>query len=402
MKSSTRLVPDWGTLIARGGKGVPLLSYPGLQSRMLLEGIREITVEGWETGLDWTCCGLYAVRVNGGGLESEEPVPPARSVTASLGTISPWSGLEALGEWMGGSLQEALTSPLAWPNVSPLMINGDNGPPGCLRYEEHALIPPSTLPSLRPVRPTRCQRPVPGQEGETRLGPFRLSIRGRRASRGVYVLGGECEGVVWRDMLRLQGACTVRIASPFYDYALEALYPGVYRYSHVRGGFQGEYHAVSIGLSSRLALASRTGFGLRISPGLLEVEVRGSLVAGIGGPLAAYRILLEDLVEWRTVASPRHGYGNARCSRCGFAVVDAGEGFLVFTVSNPLREAGVLEMRLPFTGTGVRVSGPFGETRIPVEVDIFRVPVAEGFTGYGIVSMGGKKLLSMMRSRFRS
>ncbi|MCE4629478.1 MAG: hypothetical protein F7C82_04290, partial [Desulfurococcales archaeon] len=74
MKYSKTIVPDWTVYSSLNPKEI--ISIPGLQQILLLNGIRKVE-DNELPSVDWICCGIYKVSVNGGGSESEIPIEPS-------------------------------------------------------------------------------------------------------------------------------------------------------------------------------------------------------------------------------------------------------------------------------------------------------------------------------------
>lgn len=381
------IVPDWSVY---SGRRDPL-RIPGLQQVLLLAGVGEVDLPGYP-GLNWTCCGIYTVKVNGGGLESEAPVEPdTRYYNDPLPGFDPWRGLEKLASQLSSEAVEAYVNPLSWNPYTPIKLGRiEEGPPGCIYdQDEDVALADSAPPSLRASSATSCRRVRHGSAVEPRLGAFKVNTKGYEAGRGVYyVEAGECSGYILGGSLLAEGGCSLTIESPYYDYNVSIMYPGARYTVRVAGGGAviGPVPAAAIGLWESIAVASRNGVTIEVKPGRLTVSSQGTLRATVGGYKAAYRVFVEDLLEWRVIRSPRTGYGNARGTASLILAGYEGDR-LLFSIYNPDYEQGTVDVRLPYPGGECRVEGPLGETTIPVDGDLVRIPVPAGFLGTVAVTL---------------
>jgi len=379
-------VPDWPgpedpERLLRTPKMPPLLLYAGTPS---LE-------TGMTSGLTWTCCSTYRVAVDGGGLAAERPLDP-EPYAPGLGRIAPWGGVEELASWMGVDTVEAFISPLAWPNLAAIITRG-RGPRDCTTIGGYS-VSSTILTPLRPTPPAAdCRDPGPRTEPPGRVGPFRLPAphRSYRAGTAVLLDYGSCIGAAARGTLSLVGDCQLELGTPYLEYRLGVL-AGAGFYELRGRSVRVEANALWIGLEGFVAVASREGFRLEAAPGRVVVGVQGTLRVGAGQSLTAYRLLLEDAVDWRVVRVPGRGLGHARAAGAVGLLAGAGEGWIGYSVVNPGSGPGVFEARLPFRGEEARVRGPLGEVVVPVEGDLVRVPAPAGYVGSVRVGLAAKKL----------
>jgi len=379
-------VPDWP------GPEDPerLLRTPKMPPLLLYRGVHSLET-GQTNGLTWTCCSTYRVSVDGGGLAAEHPLDPEPHAPG-LQPIAPWGGIEELTAWMGVDTVEAFVNPLAWPNLSAIITRG-RGPRGCVRIGDYT-VSGTILTPLRPTRPeTDCRDPGPPAGPAEKMGPFRLPrpSRSYRAGETVIVDYDGCMGVVARGTLTLIGDCQLELETPYLEYRLGVL-AGAGFYEERGRRARLEAHALWIGLEKYVAIASRWGLQLEAEPGRLLVESRGTLRLGVGQSLIAYRLLVEDAVDWSIVRAPGRGLGHARASGTVGLLAGAGRGWIEYAVLNPGSGPGVFEARLPFRGEEARIRGPLGEVGVPVEGDLVRVPAPLGYVGSVRVGLAAKKL----------
>ena len=135
-----RGVPDWLALAKEvlSRDTALLLKYPGLQPILESLGVRELRVEGLGYGMEWVFRGVSSIRVNGGGLLSEEPLEPSTSVVAPLHPISPWKGVSGLVENMPATGRSTgrgvyFLNILGWKPLLPVFCEDDcvYYPPSC-------------------------------------------------------------------------------------------------------------------------------------------------------------------------------------------------------------------------------------------------------------------------------
>lgn len=354
-------------------------------------------------GLTLSCCGIYRVRVNGGGPLAYLPKPPAGSLVAPVDKIAPWRGLEELASWLRLPSEKVLVNPLSWPLLTPAVSPGSRGGPRCITLAGYTLTPPPLTP-LRGTPLVSCSTPTPGTPVEAvELAGFRVRGPWRRAGLQVFYLG-DCRAYASREWLVAMEPCQLEVETGIYDYEAQILYAGVLHGGRIGAqGSLGPFQALSIGSGEDgfLAIASPEGVRVEFEPGKLVVEARGPLRLAPGGGLTAARLLAETLVDWAPVPGGRRGYGNLRSSQGVVFLSDAGEGWMEVSYYNPSRDPGMAEARLPAPGERLVARGPLGETSIPLEGDLARIPLAPGSLGYARINLSRKRLLLAMRMRSR-
>ena len=401
MKCSEELAPNWLEYASKGDL------VPGLQPFYLLSGKDSLGAEGIPN-ITWTCYGNYEVKINGGGLLAENPIPPPLDYyTNPLPAITPWESLSPLNETLEEDVEKpVIVNPLSWDPLAPVILEGGGvGPPGCVTDEANSYYW-GRLDPLRAVRIVECARlrfkKTPEQ---VRLGHLNLAMTGEslRANNLEIVRAGDCIIARAGSALTVRGECKLRFETDLWEYKVGILYPSCYNSIRIAGERRviGPVPALTVGLNSHVSMASRRGVKAVIEPGLVEVEVRGSLRLTLAGEAGAYRLFLEDLVNWALVEAPRRGYGNSRSSYGVIVLVGAGPGELHFSLSNPLHEAGMAEVRLPYLGEEAVLHGPYGTERLPVNMDLVRVPLPPGFHGCLSVRLSREKKLLRIIRRFR-
>ncbi|MCE4620337.1 MAG: hypothetical protein F7C33_04860 [Desulfurococcales archaeon] len=401
MKCSGELAPNWLEYASRG------TLIPGLQPFYLLSG-KDSLEAGGVPSVTWTCHGDYEIRINGGGLLAENPVPPLLDYyTEPLPTIAPWGSLQTLNDTLGEDLEEpVIVNPLSWDPLAPVTLKDTVvGPPGCVTDGANSYYW-GRLDPLRAVKTARCARlRAKSALEQVKLGHLSLAITGEsyRANDLEVVKTGNCTIVRAGSALTVQGECKVTFETNLWEYNIGILYPSCYHTIRAVGKKRviGPVPALIVGLNSHVAMASRRGVRAVIEPGLVQVEVRGSLRIALAGAAGAYRLFLEDLVDWAMVKAPKRGYGNTRSSYGVIVLVGASPGEIRFSLSNPLDEAGMAEVRLPYLGEKAVLYGPYGVEEIPVSMDLVRVPLPPGFHGCLSVRLSGEKKLLRMIRRFR-
>ncbi len=401
MKCSGELAPNWQEYVNRG------TLIPGLQPLYLLYGKDNLEASGVPS-VTWTCHGDYEVRINGGGLLAENPVPPPLDYyTEPLPAIAPWGSLATLNDVLGEDLEEpVIVNPLSWDPLTPVALKGSiEGPPGCVTDGANSYYW-GRLDPLRAVKTAKCARLRAKKTPEpVRLGHLSLATTGESygANNLEVARTGNCIIARAGSAITVQGDCRLTFETSLWEYRVGILYPSCYHTIRIAGERRviGPVPALVVGLSSHVAMASRRGVKAVIEPGLVEVEVRGSLRLALAGEAGAYRLFLEDLVDWSTVRAPRRGYGNSRSSYGVIVLVGAGPGEMRFSLSNPLPEAGMAEVRLPYLGEEAVLYGPYGVEEMPVSMDLVRVPLPPGFHGCLSVRLSGEKKLLRMIRRFR-
>lgn len=406
MKYSGLLAPDWTGYTNL--EATDLARIPGAQQLLLLAGRRELQARGLP-GLDWSCCGIYRVRVNGGGLEAELAAEPDTGYYREpVQGFDPWSALEELGEWLGVELAERIVNPFSWNPLTPAILRGlDMGPPGCIYDADWDVSLAFKLPPpMRASRIVKCSRSRRGETTSIDVNGFHIDVRAHRMAGGVYGLEhGDCHGYFHQGALYLEGECALELKTPYYDHKVTILYPGSLYTTRIMGSPHtiGPVPAVSVGLWRSISLASRHGLTITIGKGRVGVDVRGSLRIAASGPKATYRLLLEDLLDWRPIKAPEDGYGNTRSSGSAFTFTGWVGDSMVFSAYNPSPEPGVVDVRLPMNGSECLIDGPLGSDRIPVDGDFLRVPVPAGFIGLAYIRLRKSRLLDRIRmGRLRS
>ncbi len=405
-----KTVPDWSKYTVLSGD--KLVRLPGIQPLLLLHGRSNIEV-GASVDLTWTCCGIYSVRINRGGLEAElVEDPDVGYYTEPLPSYQPWSAIEELSKSLETELVKAYVNPFSWDPLTPLDMGRDNeGPPGCIYdLELERTVYTGPLPSLRAVKPTTCHRASnTSKASDASLGVFKLRGKKQVLSRGLSRIAADScygyldrkSGVFWSD----GSDCVTEIYTPYYDYRVSILYPSSYYRFRLRGETLrvGPVPALVIGLWSKVALASRNGVIVELAPGMLTVRAAGSLRVALGGESVAYRIFLEDLLSgWLPVEIPEDGLGNLRSSSGAIMIMDAVErGEMALSMYNPLDSPGIGEARLPANSNVAIVRGPLGSIEIPVAIDFLRLPLAPGFVGYAVMKLVRKGVFFRFRRRSR-
>ncbi|MCE4627423.1 MAG: hypothetical protein F7B78_07240 [Desulfurococcales archaeon] len=407
MKYSKTIVPDWTVYSSLNPKEI--ISIPGLQQILLLNGIRKVE-DNELPSVDWICCGIYKVSVNGGGSESEIPIEPSlQYYEEPVPRFDPWTELERLAEWLGYEVGNYYVNPLSWLPLTPITIsNTDEGPAGCVYDEDmDTMIIGSMPPPLRTSSITKCKRSKHRRPSEALINGFKLSTAAKELNKDLsYISSEDCHGYFHNGSIYIEGKCSLEIDSPYYDHKVSILYPGMHYDMRigVAGRSIGPVPAVSIGLWNKISLASRTGIILDVKPGKIVVQVNGSLRIASGGSKTSYRILIEDLVEWRPIRAPEPGFGNIRSSSAAIVFVGWDEPKIVFSIYNPIHESGIADLRLPYDGRNCTIIGPLGPDDIPVSGDLVRIPVPAGFVGVAEISLTETRLFHKfrIRKRFRS
>ncbi len=396
MNCSGLLVPDWSIYLK---DSIPLI--PGIQPLLLLSGKREIEVPDLPS-LTWTCHGIYEVKVNGGGLLTKDlGEPPLNYYNVPLPLVKPWKALKSLGLWLEDEMVKGIVNPLSWDPLTPIIIDGGEGPPTCVTlggesYYYGRLDPHRTIP----VAP--CTRHFKREYGELRLGQFYLENTRKfyRKQNLAIVDMNDCRGILTSHSATFKGDCCIRLKTPYWEYEFLALYPSCFREYRILGELEtGPLPAVVIGLTSKIAVASRSGLIIRLIPGSIEVCFKNTLRMVLAGAAGAYRVFLEDLIDWKIVEAPRNGYGNGRSSWGSLVLVGGGEGYIEYAVSNPLSQTGIAEVRLPYIGKIADIHGPYGREVLPVSKDLLRIPVPPGFHGCARVELSRKKLFMRIIKR---
>ncbi len=398
MKCSEELQPNWSEYL----KGDPI---PGIQPLLLLSGKDKLKING-APNLTWQCYGLYNIIVNNGGLETEDLAdPPLDYYNKPLPSISPWRKISKLADWLEEEKIRAIVNPLSWDPLTPIIIRDEEGPPGCIRFENYSIYT-GRLDPHRSTKLAKCSRRRGKPVNTLKLSRFILkgylkvlktgSIKIARFPNECYGFFSDTSGVVVGD-------CIIELETPYYEYSVAILYPSCYRSLRIIGGKLriGPVPALLLGLERTLALASRNGVIVEVSPGLLRIHVRGSLRIGLTGEVGTYHIFIEDLIDWTIVQAPLHGYGNARSSRGAILLSKGEEGVISYSLTNPSSESGIVEVRLPFLGESAVLEEPYGSVDIPISLDLIRVPLPPGFHGCLNVELSKKKTLLRMVRRFR-
>ncbi|MCE4602356.1 MAG: hypothetical protein F7B18_04150 [Desulfurococcales archaeon] len=383
-------IPDWTRLAGEG------LDLPGIQAVLLSRGSSEMEHSGVE-GLNWECCGLYMVRVNGGGIRAEEPVPPSRSVTAPLNWLDPWRcPLDVPGDRVEG----VIVNPLGWRPLTPRLgvqgtscIEAGGIKVGLLHLEPLGMGSPSKCITARPE----------GRVDSFRMGHHRVWHDGRIWSHGTVSIIVGPSGIVAgsRGSLISEPGGGLAVDLGFYDYDVYILYPLHYRLlDRVRRGDRIEVEALSIhlkGPGGGLGLSSPWGLKATLYPGRVEVEAK-NLALITGSESLAYRALLEQVVSWRPVKAPSGGLGHLRPGPGAPLLLDSCGNELVFLVQNPSLRDGIFEARIRAPVSRVVVESPLGSIEVPAPGGLFRVPAPRGYVGIARVRLGRGLLVRLRKS----
>ncbi|MEB3851564.1 MAG: hypothetical protein LRS49_03130 [Desulfurococcales archaeon] len=383
---------DWCALL-RGRGPLGLLGAPA--------AARMCGIHSWPEGpsvtLEWEGAQLP---VAGGGPPALLGGPPARRVEPP-----PRQPLRGSGGYAANPMLHRRLSPGA--SCSPF--------PGCLRHPWDGRLQVG-LPDLEPLEarepPGGCREAAWRPASPPEIGGHALAgvgecveapaAGGRARLRVCSVEGGflvESGGhaAVYSRRLRLERRCA--------DYMVGLLHPGGPAWFYVRGEWEASAPALAVECpAARLYAAARGWVRLRVEGGSMLLEAAGEpIIAGPGGPLRAAAAAVESLVDpahrW-----PRRGLGHARCGGC-VGLAWPGEGGLAFTLWSP-GGPGVFEARLRVVAEPrARVFDALGESWVPVEAGLVRVPLPRGWHSLVVVGVeewgrpSGVRLASLLRRR---
>ncbi len=375
MVSWGRGVPDWRRLASLAPR------LPGLQGVLLSESITGVESGGFP-GLDWECCGIYTIKVNGGGSASEEPVEPPRRVIAPLEDLDPWKCSVGLGDTVRGYL-----NPLGWRPILPApgvsfstCISVSETPVGVPRLEPLSMEPQA--PGAKCVEGRRIDGKPP------RIGLTRVLFQGEGRTYGTLeaVIGGDGWIVAdSRQAARVSGSSGLDLELDFYDYQVYVLYPLHYRLlTRIRKGDREEVTAHSIvvkGPRGSIGLSSPQGVKAVLEPGRITIEEPRDLAIVSGSETLSYRALLEQTLHWKPVDAPPGGLGHIRPGPGAPLVVEACGRRVTILLQNPSLVDGVFEARLRVPVSKFTLQSPLGVMEQPAPGGLVRVPMPRGYIG---------------------
>lgn len=353
--------------------GVEHYSIPSLPALLNLVGIYE--VEG-SLDLLWTCCGLYEVKVGGGGLRSELPAEPTRSPGMQVSPSSLGLGLENL-LGSGRPVNVYSWSPLAL--VSDEIVKAGN----CIRTDEGVFCRPEGNP-WSPLRDPKIYDIVglsgPGKEATighlvlvdmrefSTLGGFTI-IEGAQAS-------GAGLGSSWT--LRLNGCAMAK--HNHYDVAADVLYPFMFYRTRLRPGDKITVNSIALYFNRPLAISSPKPLTLTFRPGELELcpsKEGQEVMITEGSEVEAFRLLLEST----TIIKGQGGVplGSVRAGPAAALLLGYSDGTVRALIVNPTHNDAQVTIRLrkPFRG-GLLMS-LLGVYEIPKDIrGLARVPAPSG------------------------
>jgi hypothetical protein len=321
-----------------------------------------------------------------GGLKALLAGPPRLDVRPSAKALPRGSGPYAV-------------NPLLTRRHIPLL--GVEAFPGCIESPRGFLGTPllepleAREPGSCPKRPWRSSKPPRIGAGLERAEDCSevLTPWGHRLSL--------CDGIAvsGRHLASLEGR-KVAVRTPCLDYAVRILHPGgpieVY-------ASKASLNVAAVALECpgfRLYASSPWGVALTIEPGRVAVESPSDrpYAVGEGGVLDAARALFE-LAAPPDSRSPRGSLGHARCSNCVGSSLLEGRRLLLYTWT-PTREAGLLEVRLhvPVREKAVVIDAT-GESWVPVERGLFRVPLPPGWHTLVIIDIEEERIWERLRLR---
>jgi len=190
------------------------------------------------------------------------------------------------------------------------------------------------------------------------------------------------------------------VRTPCLDYIARILHPGGPVEVYI-GGASLEIAAASLECPGfRFYAASPWGVRLSVEAGRVSVgSPEGRPYAlGEGGVLEAARALFE-LAAPPDTRLPRGELGHARCSNCVGSSMLEGHRLLLYAWA-PTRQAGVLEVRLRVPAKErAAVVDAAGESWVPIERGLFRVPLPPGWHALVIVDIEEGRLWERLRLR---
>ncbi len=387
----SRLSPlDWCSYLQGDPRG--LLGAPAVAA---LCGIKSHP-GGEPVTLAW---GSASLEVGGGGLRALLGGPPRLDVRPPVTPRPRGSG----GSWISNMLLHRRILPARAASTFP----------GCLEAPDSTNTGLLRLEPLEAARaPKACVKREWRRDDPPRLGPAVIDEQGLRCSwaldaRGskLVICGGDERYLVASDGGALLVGDGLALRTGCADYVLSALHPGgpvtVYAWGHS----EVEGVAFTIACSEgELFAASPWGLRLRLAPGSIRLETLGGPIAlGPGGPLKAARSIFEAWMpaDYRLAEGE---LGHARCANCaGSAVYDPVGRELWLYAWTPTGEAGILEVRLrkPSEARALVIDA-HGESWVPIERGLFRVPLPPGWHALVSVKLReGEGLADLLRDRLR-
>ncbi len=357
--------PDWCGLLKREGP-LGLLGAPAIAP---LCGLNSWP-EGRPLTLEWHGAKLP---VNGGGPPALLGAPPRSSVeTAPIPLVGGAGGYSA-----NPLLHRRLT-----PGFSALEF------PGCIIHPDgETIVGAPTLEPLEAKKPGACKtaswreaRPPllaghPIRGVESCLETVKPDSGRLRLCRSGSVEVVESSGAA----LALGGVTLGRVCS---DYIVRVLHSGGFVTFYAGDSWNGAAPVVVLECPRGSLYASSPGtVRIRIEPDAVELKpaLEGwGLALGSGGLLRAAAALYEALVDpgfrW-----DRPTPGHARCGGCVGAAWLGSDSLWLYAWA-PTSSGGMLEVRLRVIDQGrAKVVDALGESWVPIERGLFRVPVPPGW-----------------------
>jgi hypothetical protein len=291
--------------------------------------------------------------------------------------------------------------------VNPLLtrrhlpVSGLDSFPGCIKSPRG----PLGIPLLEPLE-AREPSPCPERSWRSAKPPrIGAGLEGVESCVEALTPWGSrltlCNGIAasWAHLVSLEGR-RLAVRTPCLDYVARILHPGGPVEVYINGA---SLHTTAVSLECpgfKFYASSPWSIALEIEPGRVAVESpEGRPYAiGEGGVLDAARALFELAVPPDS-RIPRGDLGHARCSNCVGSSLLEGRRLLLYAWT-PTRQAGVLEVRLhvPSRERALVVDAA-GESWVPVERGLFRVPLPPGWHALVIVDIEEGRLWERLRAR---
>jgi len=367
-----------------------LLRFHGVPALLNQIGVFEVFIEGVES-FTWSYGGVYEVKVNGGGLVSEDPLEPSREVSVNVNVFNIEKVVSGIAGFTGYSGQLGLFNLLGWRPLAPLLLEGDLGLSGCARIED-IVATPVELEPLHGKHVVSCSRPrLSSEKLDVKLGVFKLNVEGDVGKLGslVFVKGGGfiLAGLPGTLTLKSDGYMEITIEHPYRDYNVSLMHVLSFYKFKGDGLFRG-VSAVVEGPRGSLAIASPESFELIAYRGLLELKFKGELSLALGSYIEASRLLLERSTKWDVLDIPSKPLGHVRSYRVQPILTLFKDGIARFEIMNPTMVDGVFEIKTYYPLLEARLSTLGGWIEMKASRDSITIPSPRGYYGLAEIRIG--------------
>ncbi|MGC9072336.1 MAG: hypothetical protein ACP5HK_06575, partial [Acidilobus sp.] len=260
------------------------LSIPTLPGLLNLAGFSEIK---GPLRITWRCCGIYEVKVSGGGLIAERPSEPTKVIASSFDHYRAGLGSESI-----------LTpgppfNPLSW---EPITFQPRETPGRCVELRGEVLCLPIALPWSPSRGDVELLRPSLIGRGPLVLGLLRSQEEGDLYSLGYGLRawsGSDATAILTPDAATIVLTDELKLRTGLYDMDSSILYPLMFIRVRLRPGDKVEANAITLRGPRATSIISPRPLEVEVQEGRLRLRSDGSVFLVNGGEVLAFRALIE-------------------------------------------------------------------------------------------------------------